>query len=468
MSPQTPIAIVDGEPGRIVEFSVGTERDGIERGMTSSQALARSPALQIFSRAIDQEKAMSEMLREIACSLSLYVEQTAPEICTLDLRCAQVTDMEKWAANAIKVAADFDLQAQVGIAVNPGLALLAAQSSDSVCIVRDSAKFLFQKPLTALSPNPTAAKILRDWGIHNLGDLARLPLDGLTARLGEEGHRLWNAAHGRGERLLKLVRTPEIFCETFDFEREIETLEPLLFIIRRFLDSLTRRLELTYRVAAKMTLTLPLSNGGKHEREFSIPAPTNEIEVLFRILDTHLEQLKLEHGPIAANLVVEPSKPHRQQFGLFENSIRDPNRFSETLARLTALLGAENVGFPALQPTHRPDACELRAPDFSNFDAEVQHSNGVKVGLPLRRFRPPFRAQVSLKNHAPHFVVSEKAHGAIKDALGPHRLSGDWWDEKAWAIEQWIVETEEGIYLLSRQQDQWLVEGCYEEFVALR
>ena len=36
-------------------------------------------------------------------------------------------------------------------------------------------------------------------------------------------------------RLLKLVPPPESFAETFEFENEIETIEPLLFMLRRFL-----------------------------------------------------------------------------------------------------------------------------------------------------------------------------------------------------------------------------------------
>lgn len=465
---QKAIAVVDGDPGVVVDLSVEAESQGVGLGLTSSQALARSPGLILLARTGDQEKAVSEILCELACSLSQNVEQTAPECCTLDLSCAQVPDFERWAMDAVKLAGGLHLRTQVGVAPNPDLALLAARSAAPIRLVEDSDQFLFQQPVAALSPAPASVPILRDWGIHTIQDLARLPQDGVVARLGEEGRRLWNRAHGRGQRLLNLVRAREVFCETFDFEREIETLEPLLFIIRRFLEQLVQRLDLTYRVAAKMTLVLPLSDGRSHECRFAIPAPTSDLDVLFRIIDTHLDQLKLAHGPTGASLMILPSSPHRQQFGLFENTLRDPNRFSETLARLTALLGTDRVGFLASSNTHRPDSYELKPPDLSSMEERQEEPRQVVVGLPLHRYRPPFPAQVSLKNQQPGYVVSDQAHGRIKAALGPHRCSGDWWDEKPWAVEEWIIETTDGLYLLSRRNAQWLVAGCYEEHATLR
>src|SRR5438874_13681387 len=77
--------------------------------------------------------------------------------------------------------------------------------------------------------------ILHKWGIHTLGQLAALNKEQLGARLGPEAIRMWERANGRSNRLLKLIRPPESFEESFEFEREIETAEPVLFILSRFL-----------------------------------------------------------------------------------------------------------------------------------------------------------------------------------------------------------------------------------------
>src|SRR5947209_19456878 len=198
--------------------------------------------------------------------------------------------------------------------------------------------------------------ILHKWGIHTLGQLARLDKEQLGARLGPEAIRMWERANGQSNRVLKLVRPPESFEESFEFEHEIETAEPLLFMLRRFLEQLAVRLGAIYLVAKELTLQITFGNKQTYERVFKIPQPTNDVDLLFRMLHTHLENFKSEYPIIAVSLQAEPAKPSRQQFGLFATSVRDPNQLYETLARLVALLGNDRVGTPVLEETYRPDA----------------------------------------------------------------------------------------------------------------
>ena len=72
--------------------------------------------------------------------------------------------------------------------------------------------------------------ILHRWGIHTLGQFAALNKQEVGARLGPIGLQLWDRAKGKTTRLLKLVSPPESFEEAFEFENEIETVEPLLFM----------------------------------------------------------------------------------------------------------------------------------------------------------------------------------------------------------------------------------------------
>src|SRR5947208_11201965 len=155
--------------------------------------------------------------------------------------------------------------------------------------------------------------ILHQWGIHTLGQLAALSRDDLAARLGMRAVEMWERANGGGERILKLVRPPESFAETFEFENEIETVEPLLFILRRFLEQLTLRLSGIYLVAKELTLRITFVNQQVYERIFKIPQPTNDIGLLFRMLQTHLENFRSKHPIVAVALIAQPSKPAREQ-----------------------------------------------------------------------------------------------------------------------------------------------------------
>src|SRR5713101_2306692 len=226
--------------------------------------------------------------------------------------------------------------------------------------------------------------ILHKWGIHTLGKLAALDKEELRARLGSEAVRLWERANGTATRLLKFVQPPEIFIESFEFDHEIETIEPLLFILRRFLEQLALRLSSIYLVACELTLRITFSNSPQdgsaavatatrtdkqtYERVFKIPQPTNDVDLLFRMLQTHLENFKSEHPIIAVALTAQPIRPASQQFGLFETTLRNPHQLSETLARLTALLGSDRIGTPILEETHRPDAFRMEPFAWSSND----------------------------------------------------------------------------------------------------
>src|SRR5207247_7005351 len=111
-------------------------------------------------------------------------------------------------------------------------------------------------------------EILHKWGIHTLGQLVALDKEQLGARLGPEAVRMWQRANGQSDRPLKLVRPPESFEESFEFENEIETAETLLFMLRRFLQQFFFRLSASYLVAKQLRLQIPFATQNHSDRWF--------------------------------------------------------------------------------------------------------------------------------------------------------------------------------------------------------
>src|SRR5262245_51448939 len=320
--------------------------------------------------------------------------------------------------------------------------------------------------------------ILHKWGIHTLGQLAALDKEQLGARLGPEAIRMWERANGQSNRLLKLVRPPESFEESLEFENEIETAEPLLFMLRRFLEQLTLRLNAIYLVAKELTLRITFANSrqdepamaGKqvYERVFKIPQPTNDVDLLFRMLQTHLENFRSEHPIVAVALSAQPSKPAKEQFGLFETTLRNPHQLSETLARLTALLGTDRVGTPVIEETHRPDAFRMEPFMWAVVSAvpsgESSHELRTAHATPaLRRFRPAVSASVLLDEDTLAHVRSVEIQGKVIEQKGPYLISGNWWDEKSWAHTEWDLQMEDGELIHAHEsQGTWKVDGIYD------
>ncbi len=303
--------------------------------------------------------------------------------------------------------------------------------------------------------------ILHGWGIHTVGQFAALEKQDVGARLGPIGLELWERASGKTTRLLKLVAVPESFEEAFEFENEIETAEPLLFMLRRFLQQLALRLDALYLVASELQLQIFFSDKRSYEHQFKIPEPTNQVEVLFRMLHTHLENFTSVAPILAVALKAEATKPAFQHFHLFETALRDPARLSETLARLTGLLGADRVGSPVLEDTHRPDAFRMEP-----FSWQLQKTAGEVPPLPacaLRRFRAPAPASMSLSKNKPAHLRSAKIQGEVKARKGPYRASGNWWDEKAWDRAEWDLELENGALCQCHASGgRWELDGVYD------
>ncbi len=314
--------------------------------------------------------------------------------------------------------------------------------------------------------------IFRKWGIHTLGQLAALDKEELRTRLGADADRLWERANGTATRLLKFVQPSEAFDESFEFDHEIETAEPLLFMLRRFLEQLALRLNAIYLVAKELTLCISFSNQQTYKRIFKIPQPTNDVDLLFRMLQTHLENFKSEHPIVAVALSAQPIRPASQQFGLFETALRNPHQLYETLARLSALLGNDRVGSPIKEETHRPDAFRMEPFSWTQND-EVRMSNDernsrtaqrppLQISRPaLRRFRPPSNTSVFVSEA--RYLQSDKIRGQVIDQSGPFLFSGNWWDEKSWARAEWDMQLENGDLIRAHETEGiWKVDGIYD------
>src|SRR5881396_510027 len=319
--------------------------------------------------------------------------------------------------------------------------------------------------------------ILHKWGIHTLGQLAALDKEQLGARLGPEAIRMWERANGQSNRVLKLIRPPESFEESFEFEHEIETTEPLLFMLRRFLEQLAVRLAAIYLVAKELTLQITFANKRSYERVFKIPQPTNDVDLLFRMLQTHLENFRSEQPIVAVALSAQPIKAAKEQFGLFETTLRNPSQLSETLAQLSALLGAERVGTPVLEETHRPDAFRLEpftwAVESAVPSGESSHALRTAHATAVRRFRPAVAASVLLDADRAAHVRSADIQGNVIEQRGPYLISGNWWDEKSWARAEWDLHTENGEVVRVHEADPpsqsygvargtWKIDGVYD------
>lgn len=322
--------------------------------------------------------------------------------------------------------------------------------------------FLEALSLGAVEMGDGLRDVLEKWGVRTLGAFGRLKRSAVGARLGVEGLRLWDRVTGREQRVVAVAEPPLEFEQSWEFEYEVDSVDPLLFLLRRFLDTLGARMRAAGKVAVVLRVELGLAYGEPLALEQKLPEPTSDAEALFRLLAGRMEGLEAESPVARLSLRIEVADFRQRQLGLFESSLKNPYRFTQTLARVAGIVGADRVGRPVLEADGRPDGfCLESLPAAAPAAAELSLKDCY--GMPLRRFRPGRRAAVEFQGRQPIWFRCEGVSGFVKAARGPWMHSGRWWDEeRRWNRVEWDVELNKGgVYRLVKDEEGWKVEGVY-------
>jgi protein ImuB len=409
--------------------------------------------------------AISGGLEEVAREVSPRVEIHKPGLVTLD---ARGLDRLLGAPREIGVelqrgCAVRHLPASVTVAGTRTAAMLLAVSAPGLAVVAagDERRRVSPLPLGCLPrilpPDgcegvfgrrqdlEALLALLARWGLKTLGDLARLPEAPLAARLGPAGARWQRVA--RGEDLEPLVSSPPEapIEERLDLDWPVEGLEPLSFVLARVLDPIAQRLDRRDEAAVVLLMTFRLASHEIVTRRIELPAPMRDPKVLRTLVLLHLESHPLGEGVDRVAIRVEPARAPVTQFSLLSRALPFPEQIATLVARLSALAGERAVGAPALIDSHRPGAFTMgpfapatgrRRPIDSTSDEaspgvpEARVEKGGAAPLALRRFRLPIAARVMEKDHRPVRVTTERRGlrgGAVEQAVGPWRTSGEWW-----------------------------------------
>ena len=448
------------EDARLLCASENAEREGVQAGMTASQAQARCPRLRLLYR---DEKAEQELQRRLLLAAEGWApdyEATQPGLCVLDLSRRRMS--EPWHDLGVlmhRESSALAMEMRIGLADKADLAVLAAHVAEPVRVIRDGKEALRELPMSVLCRNPELLQLLHLWGVRTLGQFNALPRAEIARRLGAEGLALHDLARGGKERLLRLVRPVCLFREERELEAPIECLEPLMHLLRGMLGNLCTRLAEAWRVAGRLMLGLRFEDRSTHERDLRVAEPTRDEAVLGRVLEAALEGVKASAPIIGVSLEIVPVRAAASQAGLFDQGLRDPNRFAETLSALEALLGKGRVGRAELLHSRRVDA--FRVVNF--LDAPAPSIEHTACGPPLQRFRPPRPARLVWQGWRPVALHLDRETKPLISASGPWFLSGEWWDtQQAWQHEIWDAATDDGAhYRLDREHEVWRVEGRY-------
>ena len=344
-----------------------------------------------------------------------------------------------------------------------------------VCVVppgRDAA-YLTSAPLALLPMDAEMRDALRALGIRTVGDFADLDAGDVEQRWGDEGLRAWRLAHGDDSRRPVLARLDEHPHVEMELASPAATMEPVLFLVRPGVERLVSQLVSEARSIACLAITLtlddargPLPTAQAHTvtREIRLPRPLARTAPLFERCRGLLARWPLTAPVSAVRLTVLITSPlSGEQGNLLDTSWRDPGAAEAALERVRAELGPDVVVKPHAHDGYTPERSgKWREVEMFSAAASPKTVLAGPAENVLRLLESPEHVDVD-HDESPRRIFWRGRAIPVISAIGPERLSGDWWND-GYCRDYWRCESDEecGELVLYRDAAGWWVQGWYD------
>ncbi len=373
------------------------------------------------------------------------------------------------------------------------------------------AEYLSSAPLALVPMDEELREALQALGLRTVGALASLQAEDIERRWGDVGLRAWRLAHADDPRRPVLARVETHPAVEVELGTPSATMEPVLFVVRAALDRLTQTLIAHGRAIAAIAITLTLDdargalpNAPAHTvtREARMARPMARVLPLFERCRALLDSWTLDAPVIAVRVAIVAAAPlSGEQGDLLNKSWRDIGAADAAIERLRAELGPGTIVRAQAQDTHRPEKAgtwsdgvipsgvgvipsgveesalhavrnsgradsstspSLRSGSARNDTTSIALVRDAQpaVTSARRALDPPEVAEVLCNGGAPAVVTWRGKRIAVTRAIGPERLSGDWWDD-GYRRDYWRCESSVGevVVFLDRSDDAWRVQA---------
>ena len=250
-------------------------------------------------------------------------------------------------------------------------------------------------------------EFFRSIGVSTVGELLRLPRDGLAQRCGAQVAIDLDRALGARSEPRAFFTPPPRFSARLELPAEVSHAAALLFGARRLLVQLEGLL--TARQAGVRSFKLVLLHEDHSTvMEIGLASPARDAERLAQLLRERLGNLTLPQPVEALRLEAGDFVPlPGRSVGMFGDAAGEAEGWARLLERLRARLGHDAVCGLAAQPDHRPEHAWRRV-EPGEWDPREFHVPGPRPTWLL----------------APRKLVE----GQFTPLAGPERIESGWWD----------------------------------------
>jgi protein ImuB len=491
------LALTDGSPNRprLRSVSAAAARVGVRAGMTLAEGRALCAKLEalvwddvVVTAAITETTARfvqaSPQVTPVAGAPGMWwigASGFAPGIGTERLLATTLLGIARqWHPRARVAIADTCIAARA--ATWAGASFGGGRNDHALVTVippGGDAAYLESAPMTLVPMDVEMRDALHALGIRTIGQFAELGAGDVEQRWGEDGLTAWRLAHGDDPRRPILARFDDSPHVDVDLATPAATMEPVLFLIRPGLENLVTQLVAQGRAIASLAITLtlddargPLPSALAHTvtREIRLPRPLARPAPLFERCRGLLARWPLTAPVTAVRLTVLLTGPLTgEQGNLLDTSWRDPSAADAALERVRAELGPNVVVTPRARDGYTPERSGIWREEAGGWREEEKSASPSSLRSPpssqvvsLRLLEVPEKVEVE-RDPEPCQILWRGHAIAIANAVGPERLSGDWWND-GFSRDYWRCEsdTEDGELLLYRDSTGWWIQGWYD------
>ena len=456
-----PVAVV--AEGRVVVCDAAARAAGVRPGDTQAQAMAACGALRTVPHAPAADLQALRGLAEALLAIGPAVEVVAPDALLLDAGAAHLlgggTSVGRGTieaerrliaeARALAAGLGYAVRAAVASGRGPALALARHGAEASACVAPGrEAQALAPLPLEALGLGPEVAERLAGVGVRSVGELARLPAEGLALRFGPAGAAAARLARGDDPSLLTPYLPETLPEEAIELEGVAESAEPVLFVLGRLAERVAARLGGRGLGASRLKLTLKLDPRGEERLLVPLARPSAAPERWLPTLRERLLALRLPGAVTGVRLTaVEVAACPAAQLA-FGDRPEVAAALETVLARLGGRLGDGAVLAAEPVDRHRPEAAWRTGPfrpprggagggwgDGAGRGAEARPQGELTLlaaepvadPRPTRLLAEPLPVVATGEGGRVSALRLEGRGHAVLSFEGPERLSGEWW-----------------------------------------
>jgi protein ImuB len=288
-----------------------------------------------------------------------------------------------------------------------------------------------------------ACAFLKSVGVANLGEVLRLPREGLAKRCGQQLIDDLDRALGAIPEPRLFFMPPARFCATLELPGQVTHAEGVLFAARRLLVQLEGLLTARQAGVRRFTLTLIHHKKKFTEIEINLASPARGVERLARLLRERLAELSLRQPVEAIRLeAADFTLLQEHTGGMFGDACTEEEDWARLLERLQLRLGHEAIHGLTTQPDHRPEYAWRRVAP-GEWDP--------------REFRQPGPRPLWLLEPPRHIRETE-----FELLAGPERIESGWWDGDEAKRDYFIARSgDSSLVWIYRENSDWFMHGFF-------